>query len=604
MSDSAPPSAPAWRRHGNLLLTVACAAAFLGGGLIWEASSAYPAMWGDSGPNAIQVVTVTHYGDEFPLLKLLLGADVMEHKLRAPLHHLLAGAWLGIFGLHHLALVLFQSLMLLGAALLLRATVQRETGAPAAGLVAMALFLSAPETIIQAHCFFLEVSTVAWGALALWALRPALEGTRWGPTLLGLALGAGLLSRHHSAVAVAVPVGLCALPALFSALRRAPARLLAMGLALPLLAVLGSLASAWLTRSVLDWPDAPGAEGFSTNLTLLLITVAAGVALLRLRPRGENPAVERGVNMALALGLALAMALPWYLTFFGHVHLHFGESSGPSLLSASKAPIMIAFEYLCLALRLLSPLGFLLLWPGIVAAIRRRTMTTSLCLVALLCANLAFPMFFHARYNFVLIIFALPLVVGWLARLKAPVRRPLYVALLLLGLVRFAGWATPLPLAPLDVDEFRNESITWHSPDDDLFWPSVFTWITPRLTIAPMPQPDLIGVVFSDVEKLCDHERGRCQVLVHEVPFDFRPYQVISDREVVEYYTTLHRPSGRVEWADRAPDDSTFHLLMVAPHAPTVADAEQHYPGSPIKRQKVYRKYGSMEASLFEVQAE
>jgi len=602
MSDDAPPSAPAWRRHGSLILTVACAAVFLGGTLAWEASSAYPAVWGDSGPNAIQVVTVTHYLDDFPLLKMLIGADPMEHKLRAPLHHLLAGAWLAIFGQHHLALVLFQSLMLLGAALLLRATVLRETGAPTAGLVVMALFLTAPETIIQAHCFFLEVSTVLWGALALWALRPALEGSRWGPALLGLALGAGLLSRHHSAVAVAVPVGLCALPALFGGLRRAPVKMIALGLALPLLAVLGSLGSAWLTREAMGWHDAPGAEGFSTNLSLLLLTAVAGVALVRLRPRGDDLAAERGLNMALALGLAIAMALPWYLTFFGHVHLHFGESSGPELLSASAAPTMIAFEYLCLALRLLSPLGFLLLWPGIVAALRRRALTTTLCVVALLVANIAFPMYFHARYNFVLLIFALPLVVGWLSTLKLQARRPLYIALLLLGLVRFAGWATPLPLAPLDVDEFRNESITWHSPDDELFWPSVAMWFDPRLTIAPMPHPDLIGVVFSDVEKLCD--RDRCQVLVHEIPFDFRPYQVVQDREVVEYYTTLHRRHGKAEWADRAPEDSTFHLLMVATSPPTVADAEKAFPGRPISRQKVYLKFGSMPGSLFEVKAE
>ena len=593
-----PAAEPAWRRWGPLLAALACAGIFLGGVLGWEARTAYPAAWGDSGPNAVQVMTVSEIFSEMSIPKLALGPEIMEHKLRAPLHHLLAGAWLKIFGHEHMALVMFQTLLLLLAGFFVWDTVRWAARSQAAGLVAMALFYTAPETLIQAHCFFLEVSTVFWAAMALWALRPVLAGTRWGPAVLALALGFGLLSRHHSAIAIAIPVGLFSLPYLWRSLRRGPARLLALGLLFPLLGLLGSLASSWLTRDVMDFHDAPGSGMFSTNLTLLLLTTVAGVALLLWRPVGDDPDKERGLNLALAMGVGIGMALPWYLTFARYVGDHLGGSSAPELFSLGAAGRIIAFEYLCLALRLLSPLGLLLLLPGVVAALRRRHPITTLGLIGLAWANLTYPFFFHARYNFVLILFALPLMLAWIARRGPRVRRPIYAALLLLGLVRLAGWATPLPLSPLDPDEFRTESITWHEPTVEGLVRSIPQWATPLLTIGPMPGPDLLGSIMYAVEQRCD--RPHCKLRIHEVPFKFQPYQVISDQEVYEYYKKLFRPS-KAEWAERLPTNCTFHLLLVAPRAPTVSDALKVCPGVPITRQVVFPDFGNMQASLFEV---
>jgi hypothetical protein len=584
------------RRH-LLIAALVIGLAFLGITLAWEQSSAYPSTWGDSTANAMGAALAVDLHARAGLTRLLLGPEIMFFGPRGPLHYQLATAWLALFGGRHLALVIFQALLVLITGWTLAWITARETRSTAAGLVALGLFLTAAETIVQAHSFFLEVSTALWGAVALLALRPAREGARWGVSLLGLALGAGLLSRHHSAVAVAIPVGLCALPAMLRSLRRRPVATTLAGLGFPAAAALASLVVGLASSAPREPPLPSGPWG--SNLLLLLLLVVAGALAPRLLRDSADPDADRGVGLAMAMGTAVAVALPWYLAFPEAVVAHFEGSSGPDLLRASAALPMIRFELLCLGLRQLSPLGLLLLLPAAAWALQRRDATSTQGLVGLLWAAVAFPFFFHARYDFVLIVWALPLLVAWVASRGPLLRRSLFAALLALGLVRIAGWATPLPLAPLPPDDFRDEGITWHRLDSPESAASLRRWATPRLTLAPMPPPDLLGRVVDDALGHC--ASPPCSLRIQEVPADFQPRALFDEPDTVRYYLRFVRGWPRLSFARGPVGDERTLLLVIGGRAPDLSTTAGRYPGRELRELERYDTFGSGRAALFEL---
>ena len=586
-----------WSRAAGPAAGLACALLFIAAAVVWEGRASYPLTWGDSAPNGSQAQMRGLHLQRISVTEALLSAEPFDNNLRAPLHFVAAATWSAALGGDHLILVLFQTTTLALAGLLLMLVLRRETRSWPAALVGLALFYSAPETVIQAHSFFLEVSVVLWAAFTLWALHYVSSGSRWGPLLLGLGLGGAMLSRHHAAVALVTPVAIYALPSAITALRRHPLALAPAILALPLAAALLSLA---LGRAWSESPKPPGVSVSSTwsySLLLLLLVLGLGAVHARLRPALADPRAARGRDLCQALSLGLAMALPWYLTFMGDVASHYQGSSTPGLLDLRRAPPLIAFEYLCLGLRLLTPVGFPLLLVGAAAAVRRPRPTTTLCLVGLLWANVAFPFYFHARYNFILLVFALPLVLGWVAARRPLVRRAVYAVLLLFGLIRFAGWALPLPLAPLDPEEMRTESIAWWARGAGDFWPSVRAWAHPLMTLAPTRTPDQLGMVSRDVEQACGQART-CPLMIPEPPRELRPYALVGDISVVRYYLDLVHPGERVQFVPRPVAGHAVFLLLIT-WQPSDAEAwRQQLPGRQVQLVRRYSAFGGMHAVL------